>query len=151
MNWLENTKSSLLKDAVSDPQNTVYAAEKPSPGNRKQSGRNRGHESKQSNQEKASAKQCKFCGTNHPYDRAKCPASGKTWQTKAILPLSVRKRIVSQVRQLTRYITQVQRQDMQKVVNQHVSQHLTLMSLSLSQNVLELLAVTCATRHGGDM
>ena len=29
------------------------------------------------NKNKANAKQCKFCGTNHPYDRAKCPASGK--------------------------------------------------------------------------
>ena len=28
---------------------------------------------------KADAKgSCKFCGTNHPYDRSKCPASGQT-------------------------------------------------------------------------
>ena len=67
-----------LKDAVSDPQNTVHAADKQSPVNRKQSRRTRGSESKQSKQEKGSAKKCKFCGTNHPYDRAKCPASGKT-------------------------------------------------------------------------
>ena len=46
--------------------------------NKKQSRGNRGHESKQSKQEKANARQCKFCGTNHPFDRAKCPASGKT-------------------------------------------------------------------------
>ena len=38
---------------------------------------NRGHESKQSKQEKTSARQCKFCGINHPYERPKCPASGK--------------------------------------------------------------------------
>lgn len=30
------------------------------------------------NKTKASAKQCKFCGNNHPYDRTKCPASDKT-------------------------------------------------------------------------
>ena len=66
-----------LKDAVSDPQNTIHAAEKQSPGNKKQSRRNRGHESKQSKQEKTSARQCKFCGINHPYERVKCPASGK--------------------------------------------------------------------------
>ena len=64
-----------LKDAVSDPQNTVHAADKQNPGNNKQHRRNRGHESKQSKQEKTNARQCKFCGTNHPYDRAKCPAS----------------------------------------------------------------------------
>ena len=66
-----------LKDAVSDRQNTIHAAEKQSPGNKKQSRRNRGHESKQSKQEKNSARQCKFCGINHPYERAECPASGK--------------------------------------------------------------------------
>ena len=81
---LENTKSSLLKDAVSDSQNTVYATGCQSPGNKKQSRRNRGHESKQSKEEKVSEKQCKFCGTNHPYDRVKCPASGKTWQTRIL-------------------------------------------------------------------
>ena len=54
---------------------------------------------------------------------------------KATLPLSVRKRIGSRVDQPTRYIIQVQRQDMQKVASQHVSQYLTLMSLSLSLNV----------------
>ena len=37
---------------MSDPQNTIPAADKQSPGNRKQSRRNRGHESKQSKQEK---------------------------------------------------------------------------------------------------
>ena len=63
---------------MSDPQNTVHAANKQSPGNRKQGRRNRGHESKESKHEKTSAKQCKLCGTNHPYDKAKCPASGKT-------------------------------------------------------------------------
>ena len=63
---------------------------------------------------------------------------------KDTLPLSVRKRIGSQVYQPTRYITQVQRQNMQKVASQHVSQHLTLMSLSLLLNVLELSAVTWA-------
>ncbi|PFX33792.1 Retrovirus-related Pol polyprotein from transposon 17.6 [Stylophora pistillata] len=67
-----------LKDAVSDPHSIVHAANKRGIGNRKQSRRNRGHESMQSNQDKANAKQCKFCGTNHPYDRTKCPASGKT-------------------------------------------------------------------------
>ena len=33
-----------LKDAVDDPQNTVHAAEKQNPGNKKQHQRNRGHE-----------------------------------------------------------------------------------------------------------
>ena len=46
-----------LKDAVSDLQNTVHAADKQGLGNRKQSRRNRGHESKQRKQEKANAKQ----------------------------------------------------------------------------------------------
>ena len=42
-----------LKDGVSDAQkNTVHAADKQSPGNKKQSRRNRGHESMQSKQEK---------------------------------------------------------------------------------------------------
>ena len=59
---------------MSDSQNTIHAAKKHSPRNRKQGRRNCGHESKQSQHEKTSAKQC----TNHPYDRAKCPASGKT-------------------------------------------------------------------------
>ena len=75
---LSRTHQEQLKDAVSDPQNTIYAANKQSPGNRKQGRCNRGHESKQRKHEKTSAKQCKFCGTNHPYDRAKCPASSKT-------------------------------------------------------------------------
>ena len=67
-----------LKDAVSGPQNTVHVADKQSPGNRKHSQFNCGHESKPSKQDKTNAKQCKFCGTNHIYERAKCPASGKT-------------------------------------------------------------------------
>lgn len=75
---MSRTHQEQLKDAVSDSQNTIHAAEKQSPRNRKQGRRNCGHESKQSQHEKTSAKQCKFCGTNHPYDRAKCPASGKT-------------------------------------------------------------------------
>ena len=54
-----------LKDAVSDLQNIVHAADKQSPGSRKQSRSNRGHQSKQSKQEKTNAKQYKFCGTNH--------------------------------------------------------------------------------------
>lgn len=63
---------------MSDLQNIVHAADKQGLGKRKQSQSNRGHESKKSKQDKANVKQCKFCGTNHPYDRAKCPASGKT-------------------------------------------------------------------------
>ena len=63
---------------------------------------------------------------------------------KDTLPLSVRKRIEFRVGQPTRYITQVEHQDMQKVVSQHASQYLTLMSLSLSLNVLELLVVSWA-------
>ena len=47
-----------LKDAVSDPQNTVHSADKQSPGNKKQIRRNRGNESKQSKQEKTNARQC---------------------------------------------------------------------------------------------
>lgn len=35
----------------------------------------------QSKQEKANAKQCKFCGTNHRYNIANCSASGKTGLT----------------------------------------------------------------------
>ena len=61
---------------------------------------------------------------------------------KATLLLSVRKRIGFQVDQPTRYITQVQHQDMQKVASQHVNQYLTLMSLSLSLNVLGLSVAT---------
>ena len=67
---LSTTHQEQLKDAVSDPQNTFHAANKQSPGNRKQGRRYRRHESKQSKHEKTTAKQCKFCGTSPPNDRA---------------------------------------------------------------------------------
>ena len=73
---LSRTHQEQLKDAVSDPQNTIHVTK--SRRNRKQGRCNCGHESKQSKHDKTSAKQCKFCGTNHSYDRAKCPTSGKT-------------------------------------------------------------------------
>ena len=137
-----------LKDAVSDPQNTVHAADKQGPGNKKQSRRNRGHESKQSKQEKTNARQCKFCGTNITLtielNVQRLVRLALNVANKDTLLLSVRKRIEFQVGQPTRYITQVEHQDMQKVVSQHVSQYLTLMSLSLSLNVLELLVVSWA-------
>ena len=136
-----------LKDAVSDLQNTVHAAVKQGLGNRKQSRRNSGHESKQSKQEKANAKQCKFCGTNHLTIEPNVQPQARlvlSVTNKDILPLSVKKRIASQVCQPTRYMTPVQHQDIQKVASHHVSQHLTQMSLSLSQNVLELLPVIWA-------
>ena len=136
-----------LKDAVSDLQNTAHAADKQGLGNRKQSRRNRGHESKQSKQQKANAKQCKFCDTNHLTIEPNVQLQARlvlSVANKDILPLSVKKRIASQVCQLTRYMTPVQHQDIQKVASHHVSQHLTPMSLSLSQNVLELLPVIWA-------
>ena len=130
-----------LNDAVSDPQNTVHAADKQSPGNKKQSRRNQGHESKQSKQGKTNARQCKFCGINYPYDRAKCPAPGKTClkcgkQGHFAVKCEEKSRLSSGP--ANKVITQVERQHMQKVVSQHVSQYLILMSLSLSLNVLEL-------------
>ena len=56
-------------------QNIVHAADKKPKCNR----RGHGKKSKQGHQDKMSPRvPCKFCGTNHPYDRSKCPASGKT-------------------------------------------------------------------------
>ena len=64
-----------LKDAVPDSQNIVHVADKKPKRNR----RGHGKKSKQGHQDKMSPRvPCKFCGTNHPYDRSKCPASGKT-------------------------------------------------------------------------
>ena len=70
-----------FKDTVDSP-NTVHAAEKHHSANEKRKG-NRGSSNgnlrgrNKSGKEKPSGL-CKFCGTEHPYDRAKCPASGKT-------------------------------------------------------------------------
>ena len=70
-----------FKDTVDSP-NTVHAAEKHHSANEKRKG-NRGGSNgnlrgrNKSGKEKPSGL-CKFCGTEHPYDRAKCPASGKT-------------------------------------------------------------------------
>ena len=128
-------------------RNTVHAADKQSPGNRKHRRRNQGHESQQSKQEKEMQGSASSVApitltielnVQHPVRLALNVANNDT------LPLSVRKRIESRVGQPTRYITQVERQDMQKVGSQHASQYLTLKSLSLSLNVLELLAVTWA-------
>ena len=65
-----------------DSPNTVHAAEKyHSTKERRKgnSGSSDGHlrGRNKSRKEKPSGL-CKFCGTEHPYDRAKCPASGKT-------------------------------------------------------------------------
>ena len=64
-----------LKDAVPDSRNIVQVADKKPKRNRL----GHGKKSKQGHQDKMSPRvPSKFCGTNHPYDRSKCPASGKT-------------------------------------------------------------------------
>ena len=137
MNCLENTKSSLLKDGVSDPQNTVYATDNQNPGNKKQSRRNHGHESKQSKQEKEVKRNASSVVPITLTIERNVQLLGRLGKQGHFAIKCQEKNRVSLVHKLTRYITQVQRQDMQKVVNQYVSQHLTLMSLSLPLNVSE--------------
>ena len=70
-----------FKDAVADPPNTVHATNKYNSGKEKHSRSGQANKPRRGNpvKTKADAKgSCKFCGTNHPYDRSKCPASGQT-------------------------------------------------------------------------
>ena len=70
-----------FKDAVADPPNTVHATNKHNSGKEKHSRSGQANKPRRGNpvKTKADAKgSCKFCGTNHPYDRSKCPASGQT-------------------------------------------------------------------------
>ena len=75
---IESLRASELSTKHKDPQNTIHPADKQNRGNKKQHRRNWGHESKQSKEEKTSARQCKFCGTtNHPASGKTCLQCGK--------------------------------------------------------------------------
>ena len=70
-----------FKDTVDSP-NTVHAAEKHHSANEKRKGNSGSSNGNLRGRNKFGKEKpsglCKFCGTEHPYDRAKCPASGKT-------------------------------------------------------------------------
>ena len=135
-----------LKDEVPDSRNIVHVADKKPKRNR----RGHGKKSKQGHQDKMSPRvPCKFCGTNHPYDRSKCPASGKTClkcgkQGHFAVKCQEKKR--ARVLQPTKYIKQAQHKNMQMkaTARQNVNQKPSLMIPSLSLNELEWLIVMLA-------
>ena len=124
---LSRTHQEQLKDAVSDSQNTIHAAKKQSPRKRKQGRRNCRHESKQVNTRKqVQSNASSVAQTILTIElNVQLPVRlALSVANKATLLLSVRKRIGFQVDQPTRYITQVQHQDMQKGASQHVNHYL---------------------------
>ena len=78
---LSRTHKEQFKETFDSP-NTVHAAEKYHSAKERRKGNSGSSDGNlrgrnKSGKEKPSVL-CKFCGTEHSYDRAKCPASGKT-------------------------------------------------------------------------
>ena len=77
---LSRVHKEQFKDVV-DPAHTIHASDKRRlKENRKGSGKHSRENTRSFNKSSKgnSKSSCKFCGTDHPLDRAKCPASGKT-------------------------------------------------------------------------
>ena len=78
---LSRVRREQFKDAVADPPNTVHATNKHNSGKEKHSRSGQANKPRRGNPVKTNANakgSCKFCGTIHPYDGSKCPASGQT-------------------------------------------------------------------------
>ncbi|PFX34820.1 Retrovirus-related Pol polyprotein [Stylophora pistillata] len=105
-----------LKDAVSDPQNIVHAAYKQGLGNRKDMNQSKVNKTKQMQSNASSVAPITLMIELNVPPQEKLVLNVAN---KDILPLSFWKRIVIQVCQPTRYMTQVQHQDMQRVPSQH--------------------------------